>query len=275
MPKVMKAPADVIALIEDLKTRYEPLLVVRVGCLMVEDLMDGKRPVSSKVVVNSLSDRLEGKPDITIKLDADDWRMAGFMVVDVNARRRAIVDSALYSIEVEVNGKGQPKLDAADRPLCSIRFPDWHIAGFFDMAWRHGEHSVEVIEARRFREAYGQLCFWFDDKNDLATRSQALIGDTLAALISVGHTEEQANLAIARVLSRAEKPFKSVAELVEAVYSAGGADSAGVVGRIFDEVANQVNAGALGPDVTATVSGPTRRKPAKAREGAATAAAKS
>jgi Holliday junction DNA helicase RuvA len=46
-----------------------------------------------------------------------------------------------------------------------------------------------------------------------------VIRDTYAALLSVGHTESQARQAIDRVLSSAnKKKFKSVADLIEAIY---------------------------------------------------------
>ena len=44
-----------------------------------------------------------------------------------------------------------------------------------------------------------------------------VIRDTYAALLSVGHTESQAREAIDRVLS-AKKKFKSVADMIEAIY---------------------------------------------------------
>jgi Holliday junction DNA helicase RuvA len=44
-----------------------------------------------------------------------------------------------------------------------------------------------------------------------------VIRDTYAALLSVGHTESQARQAIDRVLA-GKKKFKSVADMIEAIY---------------------------------------------------------
>ena len=44
-----------------------------------------------------------------------------------------------------------------------------------------------------------------------------MIRDTYAALLSVGHTESQARQAIDRALS-GKKKFKSVADMIEAIY---------------------------------------------------------
>ena len=45
-----------------------------------------------------------------------------------------------------------------------------------------------------------------------------VIRDTYAALLSVGHSESQARQAIDRVLSAGKKKFKSVADMIEAIY---------------------------------------------------------
>src|SRR4051794_2065400 len=45
-----------------------------------------------------------------------------------------------------------------------------------------------------------------------------VIRDTFAALLSVGHTESQARQAIDRVLMGKKKKFKSVADMIDAIY---------------------------------------------------------
>ena len=45
-----------------------------------------------------------------------------------------------------------------------------------------------------------------------------VIRDTFAALMSVGHTESQARQAIDRVLTTSKRKFKSVADMIDAIY---------------------------------------------------------
>ena len=45
-----------------------------------------------------------------------------------------------------------------------------------------------------------------------------VVRDTFAMLLSVGHTESQARQAIDRVLSGTRKKFKSVVDMIDAIY---------------------------------------------------------
>jgi Holliday junction DNA helicase RuvA len=45
-----------------------------------------------------------------------------------------------------------------------------------------------------------------------------VIRDTFAALVSVGHTESQARQEIDRILATSKRKFKSVADMIDAIY---------------------------------------------------------
>lgn len=49
--------------------------------------------------------------------------------------------------------------------------------------------------------------------------SSAIIEDTVAALVAVGHGEEESRVAIARVFGKDRGPFDSVSKLVDAIYA--------------------------------------------------------
>ncbi|MGC8641081.1 MAG: Holliday junction branch migration protein RuvA [Isosphaeraceae bacterium] len=90
-----------------------------------------------------------------------------------------------------------------------------------------GEALAERIVAK-LRRKVGKFALIISGETTASGHTQAngapaaaepdVIRDTYAALLSVGHTESQARQAIDRVLSAGKKKFKSVADMIEAIY---------------------------------------------------------
>ncbi|WP_435005127.1 putative metallopeptidase [Tundrisphaera lichenicola] len=107
-----------------------------------------------KVKVNSEADRVEGKPDATITIDQPAWEKLE------TPERKALIDRFLYALVVRKK-KGEILTDDQGRPKLKVRKPDWLLSGYRAMAERHKEHAAEVIQARQFRDDFGQLLFGF------------------------------------------------------------------------------------------------------------------
>jgi hypothetical protein len=177
------------------------------------------------------------------------------------ARMRALIDHELYHLIAQLDeDTGHTKKDDQGRPLFKMRKHDWTFAGFRAVAQRHGRTSQEVIQARQLHDAYGNILF--DFASDMAVarpKDSDLVRDTFAALLSVGHTEAMARRAIDAVLADGTAAA-TVAEMIDAIYLKQKVASGDFVDQVFDQVAAEVNSGALGPDVTATVTKRSRRK---------------
>lgn len=165
MPKASRASSDVTDLIDELiGLRYPDLRHATIGALMVNaGLRDRGRYVPAKIKINSASDRLEGLPDATIRLDLEDWIAMGLQIRDCHRLRAAVIEPMLYSLRILMCQHGKPKEDAAGRPRLELREPDWVFAGFKEMAERHGQFSQEVIQAKRLHEQAGHLLFGPDE----------------------------------------------------------------------------------------------------------------
>jgi Holliday junction DNA helicase RuvA len=88
-----------------------------------------------------------------------------------------------------------------------------------------GEAMAERIVAKlrrkvgKFALIVGQEASKGEANGELASAEPDVIQDTFAALVSVGHSESQARQAIDRVLASAgKKKFKSVADMIDAIY---------------------------------------------------------
>ena len=181
MPTYSEAPGSVQALIDDLIADFYPDMVeahAKVGAVMAhptysENTGEPTGPavteygmeVESKVKVNSESDRIEGKPDATITLDARVWNR---WTEDEDAEtgkglKEALIDRMLHGLEVR-RKDGAIVVDDNGRPKLKKRKPDYAIAGFRAIAERHGARSSEVRHARQLHDAYGNILFSFGDE---------------------------------------------------------------------------------------------------------------
>lgn len=102
---------------------------------------DGQ-PCYATVRINSLQDRVEGKPDATVRIDADVWPE------HPQKKRAAILHHELahLTLATEKSGDGPEviKFDDANRPVLRMRPHDLVVGGFSDVVRAHGEAAVEA-----------------------------------------------------------------------------------------------------------------------------------
>lgn len=174
MSTYAKADKDVHEQVVEVMRLYHDELTkqkVRVGVVMAYGPVDkdgGKTgpaikdrgwPCLARIKINSLADRVEGKPDATLTLDDDGDRWGSMSAAEQNA----LIDHELEHL-VLVEDKEMPghwKRDDLGRPKLKIRPHDWEFNGFASVARRHEEASQEVIQAAVLRDMFGQLLWDF------------------------------------------------------------------------------------------------------------------
>jgi hypothetical protein len=108
---------------------------------------------AATVRIVSYKDRVAGREDAEILVDADLWEEAS------DPERVALLDHELHHLEVQRDDDGHPKSDDCGRPKLKMRHHD-HDFGWFDaIARRHGDASYEVKQAKAFADQNGQL-YW-------------------------------------------------------------------------------------------------------------------
>jgi len=96
----------------------------------------------------SLKDRVAGRSDVEITIDADWWQ-------DANpGERRALLDHELHHISVPTD-----ETDDAGRPVIKLRKHDVDVGWFSVIANRHGPESMERTQAQLIFDRHGQA-FW-------------------------------------------------------------------------------------------------------------------
>ncbi len=105
-------------------------------------------PAAAVVKINSLSDRVEGKADATIKVDGNRWDEWP------DARLDAILDHELTHLELKLK-EGVLQRDDVGRPMLRMRKHDQSYGWFNEIAERHGEDAVEVVQ---LKEATAYAC---------------------------------------------------------------------------------------------------------------------
>lgn len=98
----------------------------------------------------SLKERAAGRADVEITLDHDFWDEEASQETQV-----ALLDHELYHIELcdETDDLGRPKI--------AMRKHDHEFGWFNQVALRHGEHSVERMQAKYLFDSSGQA-YWPD-----------------------------------------------------------------------------------------------------------------
>lgn len=126
--------------------------------------------------VLSYKDRVIRGFDAEMTIDADHWETAGA------AEQVAIIDHELTHLELVTNDVGVVR-DDAERPKLRCRKHDRHFGWFDLVARRHGEHSLEVQQARdMLKSATFKQCYLFDLDGDADTGR----GDDLDVEFSTG-----------------------------------------------------------------------------------------
>ena len=88
-------------------------------------------PAAAVIKINSLKDRVEGKPDATIVVDGDrrgEW---------TEARLLALFDHELCHVQLEVDDSGNTVLDDANRPKLRHVPHDAEVGVFWCVVHRH------------------------------------------------------------------------------------------------------------------------------------------
>lgn len=168
MPKAYgKAGLDVLRRIKNLRDKHhEDLKDVTLAALFVYDddqdqhvLSHRGYPAIAITKIVPLRDRAAGLPDAMIVIDRHTYGTLTAKQMD------AMLDHELHHLELVVDDKtGTPKCDAIGRPKLAMRKHDHSFGWFDEIARRHGQHSIEVMQASALVETTGQLYFeWGDD----------------------------------------------------------------------------------------------------------------
>lgn len=105
------------------------------------------------VKINSLADRVEGKPDATIRIDADVWGAHS------DKRKVAILDHELAHLLLATDKDGNVKRDDLGRPKLKMRYHDLVVGGFSDVVERHGAAAVESMHYLDVHKFFSQQTF--------------------------------------------------------------------------------------------------------------------
>lgn len=103
----------------------------------------------------SPKDRALGRADCEVALDGDWWDDEKTN----DQMRRALLDHELWHFLVVVE-KDKVKKDGANRPVIEMRQHDFQFGWFKAVAQRHGEYSMERMQAKLILESGGAQLFW-------------------------------------------------------------------------------------------------------------------
>lgn len=163
MKRYDEADREAVERMTAIRDKYHPeLSAIRIGLLVIYDdeedkqvLKHGGYPAAALARIVSERDRAAGMCDAQIIIDQSTYRRM------TEKQRDALLDHELNHFEIAHDKDGAPRMDTNERPKLKIRKHD-HQFGWFDaIADRHGEHSVEVRQARELVDATGQLYFDF------------------------------------------------------------------------------------------------------------------
>jgi len=157
------APKDVRERVERLIRRYHPHLEkneVRFDLLFVEGdepalTCRGCRAFAVVRVVGA-RERAKGAGDAEIVID---YRK--FLAMP-EPTQDAVLDHELYHVEMKTDVSGLLRFDAHHRPKLKLRKHDREFGWFDEMVRRHGNNSIESLQAHAIIEATGQLYFAFE-----------------------------------------------------------------------------------------------------------------
>jgi len=95
--------------------------------------------------------RVDKRADAEITIDEEAWKDM------TETRQRALLDHEITHLEVVRDKNGFLKTDDAGRPKLKMRLHDWQLGGFRVICQRYPEDALEMIEATKFRETFGDV----------------------------------------------------------------------------------------------------------------------
>ena len=102
-----------------------------------------------------LKERVKGGADAEISIDADRY------VRLPDETKDALLDHELYHLELKKDGDQIVQFDDLHRPKLTMRKHDRQFGWFDEMVRRHGQFSIESLQARTMVKETGQLYFDF------------------------------------------------------------------------------------------------------------------
>jgi hypothetical protein len=164
MPTYRTAPQGDVDLLDQVLQQYHAELAdagVTIGLLHAHARRDEKSgeplgpalklhgyPCAAVVKINSHQDRVEGKPDATVKLDADTWNDRP------HEEKVAILDHELEHLVLVKDKEGAIEIDDACRPKLKMRLHDMNIGGFEAIVDRH---KTAALEAQAYIDLHRQM----------------------------------------------------------------------------------------------------------------------
>lgn len=158
------ASIDLETAIESMVREYHPdLQQVRIAALFQFDdesseptLMHNGYPAAAVVRITTLKERALGLADAVIIVDRAQWQSLTHM------RHCALIDHELTHLARALDSETQqPMFDALGRPRLRMRRHDHQLGWFDEVAARHGQNSVEVLQAQQLVQSTYQLYFEF------------------------------------------------------------------------------------------------------------------
>ncbi len=171
MPTFERCDKSVDALAHELINKYEsnrPLGVIDVRIDLVfayadkdEDTGEALNDALTKNGIKALSitrkiplkDRALGRGDAEIALDGDWWKQA------TEEQQAALLDHELNHVAIKADKNGNVQYDDLNRPQLKLRKHDHEFGWFKCIAERHGDASLERIQAKAMMDFAGQL-YW-------------------------------------------------------------------------------------------------------------------
>jgi len=111
---------------------------------------------------------LSGGIDVVLEVDAPAWKNFD------KKRREALLDHELTHVEPKRDAAGATLHDETGRALLFLKPDDYLVTGFYEVALRHEEMSLEVVSLGRLlvQGEIGQLVFDFCEKHPKAADTE-------------------------------------------------------------------------------------------------------
>jgi hypothetical protein len=161
MGKIFKlCPKIVTDRVQSMLRAHHPELAImmpRIDCIFAQSTGDesavslGGYPCLAVVKIISLKERTAGRGDAEILIDFEAYEDL------TDAQKDALIDHELEHLQLKVDERGTPKVDALKRPLFTMKKHDHQFGWFDSIVKRHGANSIESIQAQEWQSRVGQL----------------------------------------------------------------------------------------------------------------------